>query len=115
MIEGIIIAAVSAVSGLVVAFWQRRGQQEITVSHRYESLVDDLEGLRQQLRKENAELRGELRALQMEYEALRRDLARLEGVEARHLAAVEHIKVLRLLVAVERRPPVPEILRDDVA
>lgn len=118
MIEGVIIAAVTATSGLVVAFWQRRSASEETASGEYQALVDDLQELRREQRAENDALRSQLRALQAEYEQLRRDLARLEETEAalrgRYRVAVEHIGVLRGLIPTQRRPPVPEALREDV-
>ncbi|MCH6197848.1 hypothetical protein MHT86_10160 [Corynebacterium mastitidis] len=118
MAEGVIIAAVTAVSGLVVAFWQRRGQHEATAAGQYQALVDDLQELRREQREENTELRLQLQKLQTEYEQLRRALARLEDVEAalrqRYQVAVEYISTLRSLVPVARRPPVPEELRGDI-
>ncbi|MBC3186276.1 hypothetical protein H7347_06780 [Corynebacterium sp. zg-331] len=118
MPEGLIIAVVTAASGLMVGLWQRHSAQEETAASQYQSLVHDLEGLRKELWAENSELRSQLRALQAEYEQLRRDLARMEGEEAalreRYRVAVDYIVVLYPLVPVARRPPVPEVLREDV-
>ncbi|WP_018119429.1 hypothetical protein [Corynebacterium mastitidis] len=113
--EGVVIAVVSAASGLVVAFWQRRSAQEETVASQYQALVKDLDKLKHDYQEENRELRERLRGLETEQDRLKRHLARME--EASRLAdekvkaAVEYIVVLRGLVPAARRPPVPEELR----
>lgn len=113
--EGVIIAVVSAASGLVVAFWQRRSAREETVASQYQALVKDLDKLKHDYREENRELRERLRELETEQDRLKRHLARME--EAYQLAdekvqeAVDYIVGLRALIPVGARPPVPEVLR----
>lgn len=116
--EGVIIAVVTAISGLVVAFWQRRSAQEETVASQYQALVDDLDKLKRDYQEENRELRERIRELEAEQDRLKRHLARMEEAsrlaDEKVAAAVEHIVVLRGLIPPTARPPVPEELRDDI-